>query len=293
MVGADHGAVDHLDRLWCRTTIGQGLQQKIPQSNSAPSKELAIDGVPFAELFGQIAPGSAGARDPEYTVQCAPMIARRTAAQGACGNDKWLEKRPIHITHQSANQSCLPPRGSLESYRRFPENPFVSRTEIMQANHSAQEIELPPLPWEGGCQCGAVRYVLHAPPLTLYACHCKECQLQSSSAFGLSMRVPAASVEMNGHTKITGRADPSSPPVAGVFCPKCGTRLMHRSEGRDTVNIKAGTLDNTHWIVPIGHLWTRSAQAGFAPPPGPLVYETQPETFDALIAAWAIATGTR
>jgi hypothetical protein len=29
MVGADHGAVDHLDRLWCGPTIGQGLQQKI------------------------------------------------------------------------------------------------------------------------------------------------------------------------------------------------------------------------------------------------------------------------
>jgi hypothetical protein len=65
---------------------------------------------------------------------------------------------------------------------------------------------------------------------------------------------------------------------------------MHRREGRDTVNIKAGTLDDTHWIMPIGHLWTRSAQAGFKPLPGALVYETQPENFDALIAAWSIAT---
>jgi hypothetical protein len=250
MVGADHGAVDHLDRLWCRPTIGQGLQQKIPQSSSAPSKELAIDGVPFAELFGQIAPGSSGARDPEYTVKCAPMIARRAAAQGACGNDKWLEKRPIHITHQSANQSCLSPRGSLESYRRFPEKSLCKQDRDHASQPQRTKNRTSTLPWEGGCQCGAVRYVLHTLPLTLYACHCKECQLQSSSAFGLSMRVPAASVEMNGHTKITGRADPSSPPVAGVFCPKCGTRLMHRSEGRDTVNIKAGTLDNTHWIVP-------------------------------------------
>ena len=218
-------------------------------------------GSAFQGTCRQYLPGSAGARDPEYTVP-------------VCTDDR-------------------PRRGDLESYRRFPENPFAGRTEIMQANHSAQKIELPPLPWEGGCQCGAVRYFLHAPPLTLYACHCKECQLQSSSAFSLSMRVPAASVEMSGLTKITGRADRSSPPVVGVFCPKCGTRLMHRREGRDTVNIKAGTLDNTHWIVPIGHLWTRSAQLGFAPPPGPLVYETQPETFDALIAAWAIATGAR
>ena len=138
-----------------------------------------------------------------------------------------------------------------------------------------------PTAWKGGCQCGAVRYVLHAPPLTLYACHCKECQLQSSSAFGLSMRVRAASVEMNGHTKITGRADPSSPPVAGVFCPKCGTRLGIGAKDEIRSILRPELLDNTHWIVPIGHLWTRSAQAGFAPPPGPLVYETQPETFDA------------
>jgi len=153
-----------------------------------------------------------------------------------------------------------------------------------------QAILLPPLPWEGGCQCRAVRYVLRALPLTLYACHCKECQLQSSSAFGLSMRVPAVSVEMTGPTRIAKRADPSSPPVAGIFCPNCGTRLMHRREGRDTVNMKAGTLDNTSWVIPIGHLWTRSAQAGFKPPPGALVYETQPENFDALIAAWTNAT---
>lgn len=161
----------------------------------------------------------------------------------------------------------------------------------MQQDHRAGRIELPPLPWTGGCQCGAVRYVLCALPLTLYACHCKECQLQSSSAFGLSMRVPSNSLEIKGITKIATRADPSSPPVSGIFCPNCGTRLIHKREGRDTVNVKAGTLDDTHWIVPIGHLWTRSAQAGFLPQPGPLVYETQPETFDPLITAWAAATG--
>lgn len=151
------------------------------------------------------------------------------------------------------------------------------------------KIKLPPLPWAGGCQCKAVRYTLTAPPLTLYACHCKECQLQSSSAFGLSMRVPAKALEIVGPTRSTGRADPSSPSVSGVFCPDCGTRLIHRRPGGDTVNIKAGTLDNTAWIVPIGHLWTRSALAGFKPRPGPLVYERQPENYDALIEAWAQA----
>src|SRR5262249_48013891 len=148
--------------------------------------------------------------------------------------------------------------------------PSAVRTKLVQTIKREERIVLPPLPWGGGCQCRAVRYVLRALPLTLYACHCKECQLQSGSAFGLSMQVPASSVEMKGPTRIAKRADPLSPPVAGIFCPNCGTRLMHQIEGRDTINIKAGTLDNTQWIVPVGHLWTRSAQAGFIPLPGTL-----------------------
>ena len=38
---------------------------------------------------------------------------------------------------------------------------------------------------EGGCQCGAIRYQLLRAPVALYACHCRDCQKQSSSAFGL------------------------------------------------------------------------------------------------------------
>ncbi|MBW4535755.1 MAG: GFA family protein [Pleurocapsa minor HA4230-MV1] len=49
-------------------------------------------------------------------------------------------------------------------------------------------------PYTGGCQCGQIRYEIQAEPLTLYACHCKECQKQSSSAFGMSMPVPRDAV---------------------------------------------------------------------------------------------------
>ncbi len=160
-----------------------------------------------------------------------------------------------------------------------------------------QTITLPPLPFTGGCQCGRVRYRLTAPPLTFYACHCTECQHQSSSAFGLSMRVPADALTIRGTTATTGRADPASPKVEGVFCPSCGSRIIHRRPGAsrprvgETVTIKAGTLDDTTWLVPVGHLWVRSAMQGFRPAPGPLIYDGQPDSFDDLIAAWAAATG--
>ena len=51
---------------------------------------------------------------------------------------------------------------------------------------------------EGGCQCGAIRYRLLRAPVALYACHCRDCQKQSASAFGLSMWVERDAIEFTG-----------------------------------------------------------------------------------------------
>ena len=61
-----------------------------------------------------------------------------------------------------------------------------------------ETIALPAFPITGGCQCGAVRYTLRAPPVVFYICHCSECQTQSSSGFGESMRVRKADLEISG-----------------------------------------------------------------------------------------------
>jgi hypothetical protein len=58
-----------------------------------------------------------------------------------------------------------------------------------------------PPPYTGGCQCGAVRYVLTSDPVRVVACHCKECQRQSGSAFGMSMHVKEDSLTVTGPTK--------------------------------------------------------------------------------------------
>jgi hypothetical protein len=46
------------------------------------------------------------------------------------------------------------------------------------------------------------------------------------------------------------------------FCPNCGTRLYHVPGGAayPNRNIKPGTLDDTAWLTPTIHFWTRSAQ---------------------------------
>src|SRR3546814_10464899 len=45
--------------------------------------------------------------------------------------------------------------------------------------------------WLGGCQCGAVRYSVDPEQIrTLCCCHCRDCQKQSGSAFGMSLILP-------------------------------------------------------------------------------------------------------
>ena len=58
-----------------------------------------------------------------------------------------------------------------------------------------------PAPYTGGCQCGSVRYVVTMEPIRLLACHCKECQRQSASAFGMSMLVKKVSLTVTGVAK--------------------------------------------------------------------------------------------
>ena len=51
-------------------------------------------------------------------------------------------------------------------------------------------------PQRGACLCGALVYSLGEEPLTLYACHCTDCQRQAGSSFALSMIVRRATLEV-------------------------------------------------------------------------------------------------
>ena len=114
----------------------------------------------------------------------------------------------------------------------------------------------------GSCQCGAVRYRLTGTPLQLVICHCKECQRQSASAFGMALPVAKQDLELlSGTLKEWRRRADSGREVACYFCPDCGTRIYHSSSlGADYWHLKAGTLDDTSWLKPVAQVWTSSAQ---------------------------------
>lgn len=152
---------------------------------------------------------------------------------------------------------------------------------------------MPSLPFTGGCQCGAVRYTLSGPPVVFYICHCTECQKQSSSGFGESFRVRQADLNVTGELAAFERGSDSGSTVTCEFCPKCGSRLFHRRPGHgENLNIKAGTLDDTSWLGPAGHMWIRSKQPWVHIGPDELTYERQPADKDAeLIARWQTMLG--
>jgi len=54
---------------------------------------------------------------------------------------------------------------------------------------------------------------------------------------------------------------PNGTPVISRFCGHCGTRLYGERDGRpETISLRAGTLDDTSWLAPVAHFFTRSAQ---------------------------------
>jgi hypothetical protein len=112
-----------------------------------------------------------------------------------------------------------------------------------------------------------VRYRLEAEPNHLTVCHCRDCQRQSGSAFGLSLDVPPESFGLlSGELRTFEVTCASGRTKECAFCPRCGTRIYHR--GAWGMSVKAGTLDDTSRLVPDAHFWTVRKQPWVVIPDG-------------------------
>lgn len=142
--------------------------------------------------------------------------------------------------------------------------------------------------FEGQCQCGDVAYRVIGQSLALFACHCSECQRQSSSAFGMALWVKESGVElMSGSLRSWVRRTPTGRQMVCQFCPVCGSRIFHQLMDQEgIISIKPGTLNNTKRLQPVAHIWTRSAQPWVEFREDCLVYLEDPDSFEAMLKAW-------
>lgn len=109
----------------------------------------------------------------------------------------------------------------------------------------------------GSCQCGEICYESNGEPISLYICHCRECQKQSASAFGMSLDVPRDGLKLTkGSPKYWTRSTDSGQKLKCAFCPTCGSRLWHESDPvSNIISIKAGSLDIPIDVSNAIHVW--------------------------------------
>ena len=91
----------------------------------------------------------------------------------------------------------------------------------------------------GGCQCGAIRFALSAPPVKISICHCRMCQKASGSPF-------ASFAEILNEDFAWTRGKPSafrsSTLAERDFCPSCGTPLSFRRVDGPKIEIMIGAI---------------------------------------------------
>jgi hypothetical protein len=64
---------------------------------------------------------------------------------------------------------------------------------------------------EGRCACGNIRYRLTAAPMIVHACHCRDCQRLSGSAFAINLWIERKFVEASGGEPVPFPVPMSSP----------------------------------------------------------------------------------
>jgi hypothetical protein len=155
------------------------------------------------------------------------------------------------------------------------------------------DIKRPAFPLTGGCPCGAIRYEVTAMPLALYACHCTDCQRKSGAAFALNMPVASNAFRIvKGTPKGWSSEGPSGEITTSWFCGECSGRLYGERPSRpDSMTIRAGTLDDTGWLIPAAHIFMRSAQSWDASLRAAMAsdvpcFDSMPDDFAPLVNAW-------
>jgi hypothetical protein len=100
----------------------------------------------------------------------------------------------------------------------------------------------------GGCQCGAVRYALHAMPDKPCICHCRMCQKQMGNFFGAFAGAFFKDFEL---TRGAFSSFQSSDFAERVFCGKCGTPLAFLYLDRSRIFVTIGSFDEPWRFNPL------------------------------------------
>jgi len=130
---------------------------------------------------------------------------------------------------------------------------------------------------EGGCYCGAVRYVAEGEAMMKAQCHCRECQYISGGAPNMFVAMPADGFSYTkGSPKQFTRKDLERA-VTREFCAECGTHMVTRVPGLPMTILKVGTFDDPCLGQPQMAIYTVDKQVFHHIPQGMPAFERLPQ----------------
>ena len=106
---------------------------------------------------------------------------------------------------------------------------------------------------EGGCMCGAVRFVARGEPLNVAWCHCQSCRKHSGAPVSVfvAFRRDAYEVTKGEITKFN-----SSPGRWRGFCARCGSTLTCEGEPLTSeMHFHIGAIDQAERFQPTRHIF--------------------------------------
>lgn len=122
-----------------------------------------------------------------------------------------------------------------------------SNNDIHFANHESLE---------GGCACGAVRYISRAMPFASDYCHCETCRRLSGAPVTAWMDFNTSEVSVSG--EITEFQ--TSEKIRRGFCRHCGTRLTFRHvDYPQYTTLTVTSLDEPNRVSPTYHIYTEES----------------------------------
>jgi hypothetical protein len=125
-------------------------------------------------------------------------------------------------------------------------------------------------PFEGGCDCRAVRYRMTSAPLFVHCCHCTWCQRETGASFALNAMIEADRVVLlKGTPDVVNTPSASGKGQKISRCPICRIALWSNYAGAgDAIRfVRVGTLDEPGRLSPDIHIFTSTKQPWVLLPP--------------------------
>jgi hypothetical protein len=112
--------------------------------------------------------------------------------------------------------------------------------------------------YTGGCLCGGIRFEITGEISDIVCCHCSECRKAQGTAFATNGVVKEIDFKVISGANFLKAYEPS-PGYAKLFCSRCGSPIISKSEKKPgVVRVRLGTIESDINERPMAHIFVGS-----------------------------------